>query len=584
MKQFDAFCISIETLLKDFYSLHIGQRRYDWGSDLVVPFLEDILENTESDEQKYFIGTTILIKTEDEYGAKNFSVIDGQQRLTTILLIIAALKQRCQKILDSKSSSTSGAEYQSIIEILNGILFSPSMNKSGKVNKKYRLTSSVNDHIIFEKLILNETINDSDIKTISHENLINAYHEIYDILERLNEEQFSTFIYSLLNKVEIIRMTTPDKETAFTLFENVNFQLKELQPVDLLKNMLLEKTPEDDRIDRSKEWDTFINKLTPSRNNCSKSNININPNTFLKHYIMSQGTYINKNEIYEYFEKTDFTPHEVSTLLGDFNTQVDNYIKFLAGEVNDSIKNIKLLNLRQPVIVLLAAIKLNKVDFEEICLLLENVAFCYAIGNLRTNKLERYFTDIALEIKNNNLEKAKKLLNDLIQENKELVLQSLVNKSFSSKAHKDKAKYILLKIAKLLDGGDYSDLTLEHIMPEKKSTEWNCYSGNKWYDDPIEYNTLVSRIGNLTLLTKNDNSSIKGAKFDDKCKVYSGKLRLTSSLVEPIITGTKMTQFDKLFLECPYKHPTEWNKQSIEDRSQWIAQLAEYVWFEKKNL
>lgn len=583
MKTFDGKTVTIEELLKlNFYDLHIGQRRYEWDSDLIEDFITDIRDNTQGKDNRYFIGTTILIENKDQNGAEILTVVDGQQRITTLLLIIASLKERCDNYLQIEDNQDEKTKYREYIDLLNRLLVNNDITEEGVV-KKLRLNVSQNDRIIFEKLITNEEIKESDIKTTSHEKLINAKDKIIDELERLEKDEIGNFIFALLKKVEIIRMKTSDEQTAFILFENVNRRLQELEPSDLIKNLFFKNINDEEKRDKlSNKWDEFINRLTPSKNNRKQFPSGINPTNFLKHYIMAKGIYIGKSGIYDYFLNLNLSDDEVVSELDELDKKSQKYIRYLKGEGIEALSNIKLLGLRQAIIVLLASANLSSSDFNEICDLLEKVAFCYTIGELRTNKLERKFTDISKDIIDGNLDNAKESLWNIIKNDKEVVLQALRTKSYNSNLKKKRVKYILVKIAKLLDGGNYDELTIEHIMPEEKSNDWNLCCGNDWFDDLEKYQSNVSNIGNLALLTRSDNSSIKGKAYTEKCKVYKRYARITSSLTEPIVTGTTNTKYDKLIRACPYSSTSVWGKNEIEIRAKWLSDLSEYIWFGKE--
>lgn len=580
MKKFEAQAITIEQLINmKFYKLHIGQRRYEWDIDLIEYFIQDIRDNTEDEEGKYFIGTTVLIEEMDKEKTKSLSVIDGQQRLTTILLIIASIKEKFEQLQDTETDNRKKKELQKCTNKLEGYLLEGDVSENGII-EKYRLKISDNDNDIFKKLLSNENIDPTEITTSSHEKLIDAKSKITEIISTLNARDLTKFMHALLKRVEIIEMKTTDESTAYILFENINRRLQELEPSDLIKNMFLKNvSSEKERNSLSEKWDRFINILTPSQKNRNKFPASITPSNFLKHYIMSKGIYINKKGIYDHFNDLELMDDEVNSTLDDLNDKANKYINFLKGMGSSSIKNIKDLGLKQAVIVLLAASNLQQYDFDDICSLVENVAFCYVIGELRTNKLEKHFTDIAKEISENKIDEAKKLLKNLISENEETVLYKLQNKQFNTTLNKKRAKYILLKVAKLLDGGDYEDLTIEHIMPEAKSQHWEYLSNNKWYSDDESYKKIISNIGNLALLTKNDNSSIKGNSFNEKCQVYRDKNRLTSSVATPIITNTVNTVYDRILAECVYSTTTKWGHEEIIERAKWITKLAKYIWF-----
>lgn len=587
MKKFGAENVTIAELMQSkFYKLHIGQRRYEWDEELIEQFITDISTNTEN-KKNYFIGTSIFVecneKSNDGSEMKILSIIDGQQRITTISLIISAMKEKFEEYDKNEKDEVKKSSYSKYITILSNLLTYNILSDEGNISERLRLQVSKNDENIFYKLINNKKIDEDEILTRSHENLINGKVHIKEIFEAYTPEEIIKFMSAFLQRVEIVEMKTDEVSTAYTLFENVNERLRSLEPSDLIKNMFFRNISEAEHDKLSEKWDNFINKLTPSKNNKIKNVSGITPSNFFKHYIMSKGKYISKDGIYDYFYDLDLKEESVIEVLDELNNKSNLYIEFLQGKGNEYIYNIKMLGLKQSIIVLLKASELQEEKFKEFCELLEKIAFCYMIGKLRTNTLERSFTDICKAIDKKELYKAKCILDNLINKDKDKVLFELKNMIFNTRSKKVKLKYILLKIAKLLDGGDYKDLELEHIMPEDKSNDWNDLIGNEWYDDEELYNHTVSLIGNFGLLTKSDNASIKGKKFNEKCKVYNGyPNRLTSSITTTIDTSTTNTKYDKLLRSCPYTISSKWDKDEIIKRSEWMCNLTEYIWFNKE--
>ncbi len=581
MKEFQGKNLPVEELLSlKFFNLHVGQRRYEWTESHVETFILDIknsIDDKENTNSKYFIGTVILIENEDDNQIKSLTIVDGQQRITTILLTISVLKDICA----SKAILSTDEKYKEYASLLDQYLMTKDISQKGPVFR-YRLSVSNNDREIFEKLIRNKKIEQSQIKTLSNEKLIEAKLKIKEIINEYSEEELFSFIFALLKTVEIVELTTKDEETAYVLFENINTRSLSLGPSDLMKNMFLKNIDDNMREELEGQWDEFINNLTPARINRKNFPGGVTPTNFLKHYIMSKGEYISKKDIYLYFNKLDLNKNEISKELQVLKNKSLKYIKFLNGEGNKSISNIKLLGLKQTIIVLLACSDLDENTLKEISYLLEKVAFCYVIGDLRTNTLESIFTEVAGLITNKKINEAKSKLKNLINDNKDIVLEAFKNKMFDTRLKKKKAKYILVKLGELLDNVDYSTLEIEHILPEERSKLWNIYSDEEWYRDIDMYNKYMSNIGNMTLLKRNDNASIKDKYYTEKCKVYKNYGKLTSTIVEIPKTGTVNTKMDKLLSECKYIPTKNWGPDEIKKRAIWMANLAEYIWFDKE--
>lgn len=132
--------------------------------------------------------------------------------------------------------------------------------------------------------------------------------------------------------------------------------------------------------------------------------------------------------------------------------------------------------------------------------------------------------------------------------------------------------YLLGKISQVLTCADFSKLTIEHIYPQSLINEGN--------------EEMITSIGNLTLLNKNQNSSAKDKSFSDKLKIYAeSECPLTKSLVKKLSTGTKNSvqeKFVRIFNYDPPQNQT-WGKEEIDKRRECLIQLAESIWFDSLN-
>ena len=189
------------------------QRGYAWEKQHVRDLFEDILEAIESNSSHY-IGTVVLSKSADD--PKKFYVVDGQQRLTTITLLIAQL---LRKISDEETKL-----YQKLHYI--------------KKNGKYSLTPLSRDAEFFKVLI------DGEISTLEPQNksqryLKDAVEEMRNLIEQLpSPEKFLEAVGTL----EIIEFIENSEGDAIRIFQTVNDRGKHLSIMEkqLSKQMVME--------------------------------------------------------------------------------------------------------------------------------------------------------------------------------------------------------------------------------------------------------------------------------------------------------------------------------------------------------
>lgn len=197
--------IKLTELSKEKLTIPIYQRPYKWTEKNVIQLLEDIFEYVILKNKDYRIGNIIL---HSENSTNN--VVDGQQRLTTISLLL--------KILDGS---------------FNGLL----------LNEKYKHNISKNN------IVYNYRIIDKWIKTKFES----------------KDEKKAVFKNKILNRCEFVLFTVFKQDEAFQLFDSQNARGKALEPYDLLKAFHLREMDfdsEDDRTKCVKRWETSVDNGT----------------------------------------------------------------------------------------------------------------------------------------------------------------------------------------------------------------------------------------------------------------------------------------------------------------------------------
>ena len=269
----------------------------------------------------------------------------------------------------------------------------------------------------------------------------------------------------------------------------------------------------------------------------------------------------------------------INAFISELEEEAKLYAKALSGKYEEPIDNCIALGVKQVLIMVLASKKLDETKRKKVFALMESLIFSYVITASRFNVVEKSLYKIAGKIRNADtdtalFDEAIKDIESLILDKKEQALTALVEFKMK-KSDRKKVKYILSKLGESLDDIDHSGFTIEHIMPEEKSTGWKHVK-----ESAEEYQALVSSIGNLTLISQSGNSSLKNKDFDSKKQVYNNQTLLTKTIVESVNTGTKNTKLDKAIKVFNYDPAGgTWNKQEIQRRANALRNLAEYIWF-----
>jgi len=236
------------------YSLDVYQRDYRWSDDkeykIVTQLLIDIelrfennikfnkrnqsaelpniLKDVEENFKPYFLNTIML---NEQSG--NIYIVDGQQRLTTILLLLIKLYH---------IGVDKGTAVLNVKKFIGEKIYEEDM-----ASVKHFKISNPDRNTIIRKIFEIETINDTDITNITQLNLRDNYQIIskyfdgyfFDKNNVFNAEKYNYYVYNLLQKVLIIEQVIKHKEDVAMIFETANDRGKELEPHEVLKGMLL---------------------------------------------------------------------------------------------------------------------------------------------------------------------------------------------------------------------------------------------------------------------------------------------------------------------------------------------------------
>ena len=578
--------IEIATVFKDFYVVPDYQREYVWETEQVEQLLGDINDERTGNDSvqapEYFIGSIVVCPGDNEV----LELIDGQQRMTTLFLILCAIRDRIKK-LEGRDPEEFGPMIASL-----------SVDLAGRSHFRYRLDLQYEDSGEIIERIAKGTLDEVDgVGTRSIENIYNAYKVVLNFLNQEfkdEAENLRVFYGYLLNKVKLIRIQAEDVAKALKIFETINDRGVGLDSMDLLKNLLFMKASRA-KFDRLKDqWKELQDTIYGIREK---------PLRFLRYFVLSRYNVeeiLREDEIYGWFSKNQEQcgyaddPVAFAEELLDAAKDYKRLWKDARdpnGTKNPYLESIGLLAggaTRQHLILLLAGRHLSPNLFDRLTRQVEEILFVYLITGEPARNWERDFARWAKELR--------KITND-----DETGLESFINHSFarakanfaerfddafrrlsSDEVQKYRLRYILVKLTQYIDEqalGNPSQLDrymnrnvhIEHILSETPTAELRDA-----FDKSDEYDDYVVRLGNLTLLEDTINCSIRNGSYAEKMPGYKhSTFLLTKSLAEKPHVGldTRLNRAvaDLIQFEC-------WNSQMIEKRQEMLTALARKVW------
>jgi uncharacterized protein with ParB-like and HNH nuclease domain len=527
------------------------QRSYAWEVDHVESLLTDINDAIKNKEKEYFLGSVVVTAGQNN----RCDVVDGQQRLTTVSLIISAIKDIFSEDGDTKTSASIESE------------FLASTDRKTK-EKEPKLILNEIDNEVFQELI--ENIDDVDCasyRRISHIKLINAANFCKKYLKNMcdKSKDSDSDLHELLDYLEtnmkIIVVTAPDDSNAFIIFETLNDRGLELAISDLLKNYLFHRSG--DKIDETKSrWTTMVSILESASNDPLVV-------TYLRHFSMAKYGLIRERELFSAIKKritNKKTALAYSNLLSEgariysalINTEHDFWSAY-DPVVSKSVSTLNLLGMTQIRPLLLAILdKFDKRDVKTSFKKLVSVAVRFQIvGGVGGGTLENLYANTAKAITEEKITKP----SGVISAFKNLPTDALFKAEFSNATiSKQKvARYYLRSIEDFLSGEkselvpstDTTRVNLEHILPSNPSQDW--YK-NFTADEIRSYN---NRLGNLALMSSRLNGNIGSGSFESKRKFYDES---------------------NFILTKEIANETTWNKKSIDIRQSKMADIALKIW------
>jgi len=529
------------------FVIPVFQRDYAWKISNCEKLWNDLIELKQKKRLDHFLGTIVTIGLSyDEY-----SVIDGQQRVTTISLLLLSL----YNFLKTKPNKDNDDE------ILEQQLLDFLINKYSKENdKRIRLKPNKQDRLFFEKLF------DSKLNVDNTSNIVNNYNFFYNKIQ--SNQLTPNEIFELFNKLKIVLINLDSRnDDPQLIFESLNSTGVGLTAGDLIRNYILMDLEPKLQENYYKNYWIEIEKLSGD------------VPEFIRNYLIYKlQSWVKKDDVYDTFKKIakDNFKNDKKDILEDLN----KYATIYSHLVQIQLYNDKEINN--------CLYRLNKIEFtvchpylfdvfsdflnnilkkEDICnilKLIESYAFRKILVDNTTQGLNKLFVTLSKEIKKNDLWKDNyfEILKYILLEKRvsqrfpsdEEFENALINKEVYKLQSKNR-NFLLESLEKFNSAYsiNFDDLTIEHIMPQKLTKEWKTNLGNNWQDI---HNKYLHTLGNLSLTA--NNSKLSNSTFNDKQKIDY--------------------QISNLKLNFYLKDIKDWNEEKIIERAKSLIKDAVRIW------
>jgi uncharacterized protein with ParB-like and HNH nuclease domain len=538
------------------YHVPIFQRDYSWDEENWEDLWNDILVSRTT-QLPHYMGA-IVIQTK---GDKNYTIIDGQQRFTTISLLALSI---IKKLKDLSASGYDTTDNDERVELL----MAQFLGQKDPASLKYspRLFLNENNNGFFHQRLLQFGTPISYVKLSDSEKLLWDAFEYFNkkINEYFSNEKNGEIISSFLTKhiaesLLFIQITVEDEINAYTVFETLNSRGVELTSTDLLKNYLFSivKSGESDLNIVRHQWKMIVDivglKEFP---------------TFLRYYLNTRLPLIEKENLFKKIKQIVTDPKGVFELLDELekygylyaalSTPHDDYWKG-DKDLVDGIRELKLFRITQcKPLLMIAYTMLGMEEFKKILRDLVVISFRYnVIGKLNNKEQEKVYNEVCIEIFNKNMLSASAVFNGLkkVYIDDETFKNTFKTKLVNTNSNKKLARYILYKLEGQYANGHKYDYeidegTIEHILPENAKDTWLSI----FQVEEIE--KFIYRLGNLTLIELKKNKEAGDKDFSEKKEIYKdSKYAITSSI-----------------------STNEWNQRAIAQRQEKMSTIASGIW------
>ena len=547
----------LKQIFSSEFEYHIPpyQRPYAWTTEQASELFEDLYDSYQSKpEEDYFLGSIVLIK---ESNRPCCEVIDGQQRLTTLTILLSALASS----LEGERRDKLHKEY----------ICEPGNEFEG-LEKKPRLTLRDKDKEFFSDYVQSLEFEECS-KNPENQSQKNIKDNSQLFIQKIkncfdNNDDIVTFTQFLLTKCFLVAVSTPTQESAYRVFSIMNTRGLDLQTTDIIKaDIIGQLKTEEDRKEYSKRWENMEDELKRRRFNdlftyirmiyAKKKAQKSLLEDFKEHVLKRVGEPKQLiSDVLEPYADALARVLEAKSKLSSHADRVDDYLSWL-----NRIDNSDWI----PVAILFLSKNENSPDYVEwfFSRLERLAAFMHICAQNINQRIERY-SKILEELENEHSIDSPSQAVELTDGEKEQMRERLDEDIYGPDGLTHaRRKYLILRLDSFISDRsasyDTKHFTIEHVLPQTISTESEWA---KWWPDKKQREQWVHRIANLVPLNRVHNSKAQNYDFATKKETFFGCKEGVSSYS----------------LTTRVLHSNQWMPEDLEARQEELLGVLEDKW------
>lgn len=537
------------------------QRDYSWGENEWEDLWLDVLGTVmEGGEPAHYMGYLVLQSVDE----KTFAVIDGQQRLTTLsILVLATLKNLERLVHAGQDADDNRTRLDELRRTFIGFLDPETLVSRSKLSLNRNNDRYYQDYLVPLREL-------PAVRLRASENAMRRSFEFFDRKVRENFQggspeigpAIARFASNLSDRLFFTSITVDDDLNAYKVFETLNARGVRLSATDLLKNHLFSILDREGRHDHElrtleDRWDMLVGRMGAE-----------SFPEFLRTHWNSRNKSVRQSDIFKAIRGEVRTSEQAFILLRKMEDDADPYLALIdpqssgwAPASRALAGNLKTFGVRQHYPLLLAARrKFSDSDFESILRVCVAISFRWnVIAGFGVAEQERAYGAAAVAICVGELGTASEVVAALapIYLSDSAFKSAFAEKSIrTTDAHSRRiVRYILCAIEKHVSGGDHDfasqSFNIEHVLPLSAVSGWELFSNE-------QVDAMVFRLGNMTLMAAGSNSDCGNESFATKKPFYaSSAFSITKKIAE---------------------ENAEWTPERLAARQVWMANQATAIW------
>lgn len=536
------------------YIIPVYQRKYSWLAEVQCARLwKDIVNMVKQHKQHHFVGS--IVSVAEKYslmGVQKRLIIDGQQRMTTLSILMIALR-------DYLVEQGAGEEVE---ENINMVLKNPSR----KGDDAYKMLLTDTDRNIMIKLVDKLPIGEDEDSKI-YTNYLYFKQKVAEGILTPDE------VYESISKLDIVGIVLDraQGDDPQLIFESLNSTGMDLSKSDLIRNYILMG------LDNDEQKSIYNNYWKPFEKNFPTQDGTDRMDRFFRDYLtMKKGVFIKFDTIYDVFkdyaENSEFSKQEELAedimIYGDLYTNItseDKKLPLSQQALKPIFKEIRILRMEVVYPFLLKVyhdFSKGMITLDEFIKILKlTIAYVVrrTVCEIPTNSMNKTFTTLKNEIRPddylNSVEAAFFYLDTYKRFPDDKEFKECLCKRNMYSIRISNYMYVKMENEGNKETIPYEGYTIEHILPQNKNMrkEWKDALGENYEEVQAQY---INNLGNLTLTRY--NSEMGDKPFSEKLEVYK---------------ESAMHMLNKYVVQ-----QTTWNKETIEERAIKLAECACKAW------